>query len=183
MALYKTYTRAEYRIYRDIVSHLASIYSHRNTHHNQHRSTSPISPPTATMCVGYNRRHAECRHIKDFIIVTACKDAVAYDNQCHGPTRTVAFTTDIISPGLCRACYIKEEVWIFELYAGEIDDLEKGMASIRNILRLSVQLNDETRRELEAELVHLQEGLDDSLADRNGMLVKFRKSQGVWGDG
>ncbi|KAI4123087.1 MAG: hypothetical protein LQ347_006284 [Umbilicaria vellea] len=144
---------------------------------------SSLHPATATMCVGYNRKHRECGHIRDFVIVAACKDAVAYENRCGGPIRTIIFTADIVFPGLCRACYVKEEVWIFELYAGEIADLKKAMASIRNIIRLTVALRDETRRELEAELVHLQEGLDDSLADRQGMLVKFRKSQGVWGDG
>lgn len=135
------------------------------------------------MCLGYNRKHKECGHIKDFITVTACPDAIAYANRCNGPTRTVLFVANINSPALCRACYVKEESWIFELYAGEIADLRAAMANIRKNLQRAVEPTDEARREWEAELRHLQEGLDDSLADRNAMLVRFRRSQGVWGDG
>lgn len=136
------------------------------------------------MCLGYHRKHQECGHIKDFITVTACRDAIAYANHCNGPTRTIMFVANIDRPALCRACYVKEESWIFELYAGEIADLHATMAKIRNSLQLAVELHtDVARKELEAELGVLQEGLDDALADRNGMLVKFRRSQGVWGDG
>ena len=76
-----------------------------------------------------------------------------------------------------------EEEFIFDLYAGEIEQIEKDMEQVRNVISLGLAGDDGTRRELEAEMVHLQEGLDDTCADRRGMLMRFRKSQGIWGDG
>ena len=146
---------------------------------HSHQPSATITQPTATMCQGYTRKHEECGHIKDFVVVIQCE---AFSNNEPCPAQAVLFDLTY-SPPLCRACYIKKEEFIFGLYEDEIGDLRRALDDIRSSLRRVEELRNGVRGRPEAELADLQQRLDDAIADRRGMLGKFRRSQGVWGDG
>ncbi|KAA6413650.1 MAG: hypothetical protein FRX48_02011 [Lasallia pustulata] len=132
------------------------------------------------MCQGYTRKHEECEHIKDFIAVVEC-EAFSENEPCAD--EDVRFNLVYKFPSLCRACYMFQEEFIFRRYEDDIADLRRALDDTRSSLRRVEELEDTVREGLEAELVNLQLRLDDSIADRQGMLAKFRRSQGVWGDG
>ncbi|KAA6407248.1 MAG: hypothetical protein FRX48_09050 [Lasallia pustulata] len=132
------------------------------------------------MCHGYVRKHDECGHIKDFIAILKC-EAGSENEPCAD--KVVLFKLVYKFPGLCRACYIQQEEVIFSLYEEDIADLRRALGDTRSSLRRVEELEDAVRKRLEAELVNLQLRLDECIAGREAMLVKFRLWQGVWGDG
>ena len=135
------------------------------------------------MCVGINRKHFECGHIKDFKVISECPFGVTSVGACRHNIQEVVYTSDILTPSLCRPCYILQEEFIYGMYQGEIDVLRQQIESVHKLMRTVPDMEERMLRALEIDLARYEDTLQEAISDRRGMLAKFRRSQGVWGDG
>ncbi|MCJ1424937.1 hypothetical protein MMC29_002825 [Sticta canariensis] len=133
------------------------------------------------MCIGLEKRHVQCGHLRSFTIKVACVYATETGIKCS-KQQCPLVEGEIVSPPLCVICYRKTEKVICDEADEQRDQIKMRIESVQQ------ELQDPDLTPYERYMAQIQ--LNDEMVlqtanrrERGLMLSDFRKSQGVWGDG
>lgn len=133
------------------------------------------------MCVGVERRHRQCGHLKSFVIRIRCANAERTGDDCRkSQCSLVEGETDFLP--LCLVCYRKEEKEMCEMADEVINETTELISRIKEQLE-NPDLNLTERGRLTNLLTRNENLQVENRRARALALSHFRNSQGVWGDG
>lgn len=133
------------------------------------------------MCIGVEKRHFQCSHLKTFVIRKRCANADRTGNDCS-KSQCSFVEGEIESLPLCLRCYRATEQGICESTDKLLDEIKDHIFRTKRQLE-NPDLTLMERGQLRDLLIEVEALRVENRRMRAMALSQFRNSQGVWGDG